>query len=236
MECADDQFHHDEDAQKDEDRRDRLNFLRKVYGILSVQLTLTACLVTAVHWIPSLNEGVRHWYLLTIFACIVQLVISCMLMCCHSIARAVPLNYILLTVFTVCEAYLVAGICVYYTANSVIAAAGMTAGLTIVLTGYALWTKRDFTVFGEVICVVGFAIMCLILVSLTMDFPAWWHPVLSAVMIIFFGFFLIYDTQQLAGGHKYSIDLEDYILGAMLIYIDIVMIFVELLKLFGDRN
>ncbi len=174
--------------------------------------------------------------MVTIFAFIVQFVVYCLLACFHSIARAVPVNYILLTVFTVCEAYLVAGICVFYTANSVIAAAGMTAGLTIVLTMYAFWTKRDFTVFGGAICIVSFALMCVIFMSAFMDFPSWWHPVLSAVLVILYGFFLIYDTQLLAGGHKYSLDLDEYILGAMMIYIDIIMIFVELLKLFGDRD
>ena len=89
---------------------------------------------------------------------------------------------------------MVAGICAFYTASSCIVAAAMTAGITIVLTLYAFCTKRDFTVLGGVITVVSFVLFGLIMMMWLFTFPAWWHPVFAAVMVCFYGFFLIYDT------------------------------------------
>ena len=38
------------------DKEDRLGFIRKVYGILSVQLILTTATITAVKTVPGWNE------------------------------------------------------------------------------------------------------------------------------------------------------------------------------------
>ena len=121
--------------------------------------------------------------------------VFCVLACCKHIARKVPINYILLLAFTVCESYMVAFICAFYTAESVMVAAAMTAGLTITLTAYAMCTKTDFTVCGGALCVIAFSVMSLMFVSIFVPFPSWWHPVLSCVLIVMYGFFLLYDTQ-----------------------------------------
>ena len=59
---------------------------------------------------------------------------------------------------------------------------------------------------------------------------------MAAILVVFYGLFLIYDTQLIAGGKKHQLSMDDYIVGALLLYIDIMMLFLELLKLFGDRN
>lgn len=84
------------------------------------------------------------------------------------------MNYILLAIFTICESYLVAFICSLYTAVSVIIAAVLTAGMTITLTLYALFTKRDFTMYGGAICIFSFAVLSLIIVSIFIPMPGWW--------------------------------------------------------------
>ena len=152
------------------------------------------------------------------------------------VARKVPTNYILLLIFTLCQAFAFAFICSAYTGTSVMAAAGMTAGVTIVLTLYALCTRTDFTAKGGAFCVLAFAVSMLCFMSIFMSFVSWWHPVLSCILVVFYGLFLIYDTQLIAGGGKYSLGLDDYIVGALIIYVDIMGMFLELLKLFGDRN
>ena len=51
------------------------------------------------------------------------------------------------------------------------------------------------------------------------------------VSAIFYGYYLIYDTQLIMGGKTHSLSLDDYILGAMMIYLDIIIMFLEILKL-----
>ena len=87
-----------------------------------------------------------------------------------------------------------------YTADSVLMAAGMTTGMTIGLTAYACTTKRDFTVCGSLFFCISMGMLLLMVFSMFMSFAAWWRPVISALLVIVYGLYLIYDTQLIAGG------------------------------------
>lgn len=51
---------------------------------------------------------------------------------------------------------------------------------------------------------------------------------------LLFSVYLIYDTQLMMGGdHKFSISPEEYVFAALNIYLDIIMIFLYILRLFG---
>ena len=115
-------------------------------------------------------------------------------------------------------------------------AGGMTAAMTVALTIYAFTTKTDFTVCGSLFFCLSIGLLLLCLFSIFMSFVTWWHPFVSALLVVFYGLYLIYDTQLIAGGKSHQISLDDYILGALLLYVDIMMLFLELLRLFGDRN
>lgn len=64
-----------------------------------------------------------------------------------NISRKVPINYIVLGLFTLFESYMVSFVCYMYTPQSVILAATATLAATIGLTYYAMTTKEDFTSF-----------------------------------------------------------------------------------------
>ena len=93
----------------------------------------------------------------------------------------------------------------------------------IALTIYALTTKTDFTVCGGVLCVCLGGLILLGIFSFvfgpTMAF------VYDVLGVILFGVYLIYDTQMICGGKKNSISKDDYILGALNIYLDIINLF-----------
>lgn len=92
------------------DQGDRNNFVRKVYSILGFQLLITAC-ITAI---PLKSDHARLWMDdhtgLLIAACVGSLVVCCTMICCLQLTRMVPINYILLLLFTVCEAYMLASV------------------------------------------------------------------------------------------------------------------------------
>ncbi len=51
------------------------------------------------------------------------------------------------------------------------------------------------------------------------------------LIIILYGLFLAYDTQQISDpNNDYGITIDDYIVASVILYIDIIMIFIELLK------
>ncbi len=64
------------------DAEDRLNFVRKVYSILGVQITIT----TLITLIPVTNQAAADWiianYGLIIAAMIIAIVVNCAMICC----------------------------------------------------------------------------------------------------------------------------------------------------------
>ena len=163
----------------------------------------------------------------------VALMVQCAIFCCRDAARKVPMNYILLFIFTACESFLLSVVCSQYPTGVVLQAAGATTAVTVALTAYACTTKTDFTICGGLMVILAMVIFTLIIASIFLSFAVWWHPLVSALLIVFYGLFLIYDTQLIAGGHKYELSLDDYVIGALILYVDIIVIFLELLKLFG---
>ena len=107
-----------------------------------------------------------------------------------------------------------------------ITAAGMTAGMTVGLTAYACTTKRDFTVCGSLFFCISMGMILLMIFSMFMTFAAWWHPIISAVLVVVYGLYLIFDTQLIAGGKNYELSHDDYIVGSLLLYVDIMMMFI----------
>ena len=207
-----------------------------MYAILSLQLFVTFGAI----FVTKTNEEIDSWMKgqagLALSLFFVSFFVQCAIMCCRSVARKVPTNYILLTVFTLCQSFFFSWVVAQYTASTTLMAAGMTLGMTVALTIYALYTDTDFTICGSLFFIISVGMLMLILVSLFMSFVSWWHPFVSAILVCVYGLYLVLDTQMIAGGKSHQISMDDYVIGALLLYIDITMIFFELLKLLGDKN
>lgn len=210
----------------------RLGFIRKVYGILSFQLLLTVfmCSLTFV-------SSVREFYqknLAIFWICLgISIFLIIPLICCQNVARSVPTNYIFLTLWTICEAYMVATCCSFYSPDIVITAASLTCAITIGLTFYAFTTKTDFTFMGGFLCVGCILLFFLGLFSMIFSFLNTLYCVLG---VLLFSLYLIYDTQLVMGKYGVEYQIDDYIIAALMIYLDIIQIFLYLLELLGKRN
>merc|ERR1719330_1372502 len=75
--------------------------------------------------------------------------VMCYFMCKPESMRQVPLNYILLTVFTLAEAVLVGFISSTYTQESVLLVLAITCIVVFSLTLFACQTSIDFTGMGS---------------------------------------------------------------------------------------
>lgn len=113
--------------------------------------------------------------------------------CVPPLTRTVPLNYILLTTFTICEALLVAYLCVKVNnPRAVLTAAVMTAGIVLALTIYAVTTTRDYTTMGALAFVFG-AIFIMVGLFSWMFGPKL-YMIYCALGVLLFGFYLVFDT------------------------------------------
>jgi len=130
---------------------------------------------------------------------------------------------------------MVSFICSIYDPKSVLFAAVLTLATTLGLTLHAMTTKKDYTVYGAML---SGAITSLLVISLLNMFLG--IGFLNFIKSIAFSFIylalLVFDTQSIMGGRKKEISLDDYIMGAMTLYMDIVSIFLKILELMGEKK
>lgn len=219
----------------------RMGFVRKVYGILSAQLLLTVAIGTAIYmageaWIVS-----NAWLLYASTAVLIGTM--CAMCCCQRALREFPTNYIFLLLITSAMSVLVGFSSAMYTWQSVLLAAGITVGIFLSMTVYAWTTTTDFTGFGPylfaaMMCLIGFGIVISIL-SMCGVAVEWAMMLYDIIGVLLFTFYIVYDTQLIMGalgGHKISFGIDDYAFAALNLYLDIINLFLHLLRLFGQRR
>lgn len=215
----------------------RAGFVSKVYSILGAQLIATVLIAVPFNVYAPLESYVRVNPWMFYLALVASIGFLCAISCIPSAAREYPTNMILLGGFTICEAVLIGVITSLYTINSVMLAVGVTAVIVIGLSIYATQTETDFTgagpyLFVALLCLMGFGFLCMFIGGPIM------HKVYAALGALLFSFYLVYDTQLIVGGkhHQFSFGVDDYVFGALTLYIDIIQIFLSLLSLLGDQN
>jgi len=214
---------------------DRKDFIKKVYFLLSLQLVWTALFAGMVVAIEPLRDGIKSTTPI-VFVCMgMTFVILIAVFCYKKVAKKHPTNLILLASFTVFESYIVAFICAFYEPLIVLAAAIMTLGITAALTVYAWKTKKDFTTMGGIIVVLACSILLFGFFAI-FTYNQILYTVYCLFAVIMYGIFIVYDTQLIAGGRYQELSYDDYILGALLLYIDIIGLFIYILSLFGNKN
>jgi len=222
---------------KDEPPEVRNGFIRKVYGILSAQLLLTAAIAAPF----VLNEAVKKWVHtnglpVLIAVTVLNMALLCgMACCCQESMRRFPTNYILLFSFTGTEGFLVGVICSVYTLDSVLFAVVATGFLVGGLTLFAITTKSDFTGMGVYLFAAALVLMVFGLFCMFFSFPLM-HKIYCCLGILVFSFYLIYDTQMIMGKGQLRLGVDDYVYGALQLYLDIIQLFLYILQLFGNRD
>lgn len=61
------------------------------------------------------------------------------------------------------------------------------------------------------------------------------YCVYCSLCVLLFGIYLIIDTQLILGGKRISLSIDEYVAAAMLLYIDIITIFLYILQMFGRK-
>uniref|UniRef100_A0A2K5KL02 Uncharacterized protein n=1 Tax=Cercocebus atys TaxID=9531 RepID=A0A2K5KL02_CERAT len=193
----------------------RRAFIIKVFLLLSAQLLLTAVITSVFIFCPAF------------------FVVLIILACCGNLRRQVPANYILLGFFTALEGLLLGAISVFYKAEEVLWATAATTLVTLALTLFALQTKWDFTLLNGVLFVFCFVLLIYGIILIFVR-SYWLHLLYAGLGTVLFSFYLVMDVQLMLGGHHhYSLDPEEYVFAALNIYLDIINLFIFILRLIG---
>ena len=224
----------EENDNKEIERKLRNGFIRKVYGTIFFQLLIT----TAVVYYVMINESIMNYMFQNTNLIFLPLILSIgimLILVCSQASQQVPLNYILLIAFTLLEAFMVSFTTIYFDPISVLACAGMTMIIVFGLSMYACFTKRDMTMMGGFL--LSFSLILIFLGIIGIFFRSYFYQMfLDSLGVLLMSLYLIYDTQLVIGQKKNFIEMDLYILGAMMIYLDIISLFLKILRLLGKKK
>ena len=114
-------------------------------------------------------------------------------------------------------------------------AAILTAAVVVALTIYACTTKTDFTVCGGLL----FAGVLVLMIATVLSFifrNKIFEIVVSVFSVLLFSIYLVFDTQMILGRGELKLTVDDYIFAALNLYIDIIVLFIEILKILGSTS
>jgi len=213
-------------------RSNRSGFLRKVYGILTAQLALTTLVATICKLTPAvrsffvgLASSGSQWFR---FAVLIPTAAS--LFCLRVAKHSYPANHICLLVFTICISVNVGFVCsvlyAYGLGELVLQAFAITFVLVLALTAFSLCSGVNFSFMA---CYLKAALLGLVMTGfIGVVFPSLVENlVMSFLGALVFSGFIVYDTYRLAK----KFDYDDYIAASIELYLDVVNLFLYILKI-----
>jgi len=207
----------------------RMQFVRKVYSILTVQLLATAALSS----ISFFNKNYRHWIQSNQWMMWTSLfgAIAFMLLTFWK-RKSYPANLLFLAGFTGLEAYSISVIVSFYQSRIVLQAVLLTAGLFIGLTLFACQTKYDFTswmpyLFGTLWALVLFGFM-----AAFFPYNSKVELAYSGIAALLFSAYILVDT-QLVMRHYH---VEEEIAASISLYLDILNLFLAILRVLNSQQ
>lgn len=217
-----------------ESKQIRHNFIKKVYSLLLVQLIVTVAIVAlfAVH--PGIHKWAveNRWFHTAAF--VASFVILIMITCMGKLRRKHPHNIVILFAFTIAESLMLSAMTVMWQTNVLMMAAAITTMITLGLTLFAFQTKWDFTAKSGIMLVILMVATFAMIMGLFFPPSKPFVLVMSSIMAIIMGIFLVIDTQMIVGGtHKIQMSPEEYVFAAINLYLDIINMFLYILMILG---
>ncbi|EDW46844.1 GM20992 [Drosophila sechellia] len=182
-----------------EDPAIRMGFVRKVFGILLVQLLFTLAVIAIFSYHQPTKDFMQENFLLVLVAIIVNIIVLSTIVCVENVRRRHPVNLICLALYTFTMSVLLGTASSLMDSNVVISAVAITTLLVIALSIYAVQTKYDYTAAGGVI--LTFVIILLVLSSIV------------------------------GGNRSEQLDPEEYVFAALTLYVDVVRLFIYILRI-----
>ena len=214
----------------------RKGFIRKVLTILSLQLLFTtiAIILTFIDKTGAREFMQKHRYGLWI-ALGISFFIMIVLACFRNLFRKVPLNYMLLILFTCSISYMMASIAAVTKSTTVIFAGGFTLFIVFCVACYAWRAKTDLTK-KPVLITVLIAALFLLLIFGPIFRSRIANVAIGCAIAFVFGILLAVDLQRLSGKYSQKYSLDDYVIAALDLYIDIVQMFLAILGVSSNVN
>eukprot|EP01017_Pseudomicrothorax_dubius_P051321 TRINITY_DN9857_c0_g1_i2.p1 TRINITY_DN9857_c0_g1~~TRINITY_DN9857_c0_g1_i2.p1 ORF type:complete len:279 (+),score=28.52 TRINITY_DN9857_c0_g1_i2:40-876(+) len=208
----------------------RMAFIRKVYVILTIQFFLTTCMCFYTESQSSFKKFILDNTVVLYLMIGIQVTTLIILSCCMSRAKRSPFSYIFLILYTVSEMWLVSYASARFSPKTVTLAISLTMGITLALAIYACFTKDDITYCGGMLFTLAacFILMAFFYIFVRSQFSDLLYCIAG---ILLYSIYVIYESQLLVEGKRYELSMNDYIIASLLIYVDLVRIFLYILRI-----
>lgn len=178
--------------------------------------------------------GDGRWVFYTSWA--LSLVTLIALMCSNTLRRRVPWNYLAMFWFTIVMSVQVGCIVAYWDLSVVLIAFAVTGGAVLGVTCAALFVPFDLTSKGHILGMAAIVVFFTALITFFVGFfyiSKWWYLTLSIIIALLFAAFLFYDIQLVVGKGRYKLSPDEFVYAAVQIYLDIVIMFLNILNITG---
>lgn len=207
----------------------RMQFVRKVYSILTVQIVATMALSSVSYWSDSYKNWIQSnpWMMwVSLFGAIGFMLLT------FWKRKSYPTNLVFLSGFTALEAYSISVIVSFYQTKIVLEALIITAAIFVALTIFACQTKYDFTswmpyLFGGLWILIIFGFM-----AAFFPYSSTVELVYGGVAALIFSAYILVDT-QLVMRHYH---VEEEIAAAISLYLDIINLFLAILRILNSQQ
>jgi FtsH-binding integral membrane protein len=205
---------------------ERLAFLRKIYGLLSLSIFMAA----GASWMTYSNENfleVVYRNQMLFFIAEIGAIFFAMWA-----RKKETMGYVALFSFTILTGITTTPVLLLYTSATVTNAAVLTGIIFAGLSFYTVTSKKDFSFLGGMltagllIMIVGGLLNMLIFKSSMGSF------MMSSVGVFLFSGFILYDTSRILRTYP----TDEYISATLSLYLDILNLFLMLLHLLGGSR
>ncbi|KZT66348.1 UPF0005-domain-containing protein [Daedalea quercina L-15889] len=204
-------------------------FVRKVYSILFCQI-LATCIVAGgisrsdetIFWVQT-----HMWsFYIPLFGTLINLGLLFWKRHSH------PANLILLSTFTLFEAFTLGVTVAFFNPTIVLQALLITLGVFLGLTLFTLQSKYDFSGMGGWLFGGLVALMMTGLVGIFIPFSRTMDMIYAGGGCLLFSGYVVFDTYMITK----RLSPDEYIMAAISLYLDFINLFINILRLLNDMN
>ncbi|KAM9791503.1 protein lifeguard 1 [Syngnathus typhle] len=211
-----------------DDKTVRRAFVRKVFSILTLQLVFTFSVVSLFTFSSVVKKAVQASIWVYVSSFIIFIVVCTALNCAKSLRRRHPWNIIGLAIVTLSLSYVVGTMASYHDTRAVLITMASTLVISLSIIAFSAQTRYDFS--------WCYGILLIMMVDLLMFgfFSCFYYAYIPQVCYgtlgaLLFALFLMSDCQLMMGALSYRLDPEEYVSAALIIYLDIMLIFIYLM-------
>ncbi|XP_014293295.1 protein lifeguard 3 [Halyomorpha halys] len=225
------------------DKVRRKDFAGKVFMLTGAMLMVSAVVVVLPQVSDEIEEAfVYNAVLIGIIAGVFSTMSLLVLVCCYRARHIFPLNLILLIILTISYGLIAALVSSRYKTSVVLISFVTTVAIVILIGIIAKWGPVDITGCGWFMC--GLSVGLTIVLTVAMIVGIFYYIplvqlIIACVVVLVYIIFLMFDMQMIIGGRREELDADEYILGAVILFKDIIIIFLYMMEIIAaitNRN